>query len=135
MPLCSFIQDYLKRIKDEQKYNKQIMGKDYNYQYEGYICINQIGTLLNPDYVSVFSKLLYKNGLRHVRYHDLRHSCATLLVHLGFNLKDVQEWLGHSDFLITANTYTHVDMREKFLMADSMEKALNCNTQLKDVRK
>jgi integrase len=64
--------------------------------------------------------MLAKNSLRHIRYHDLRRSCATLLVHLGFNLKDVQVWLGHSDFMITANTYTHVDMKEKILKADSV---------------
>lgn len=141
LPLCGIIHDYLKQIKEEQEHNKQIMGNEYNHEFDDYICVNPMGALLNPDYISdVFSKLLAKNGLRHIRYHDLRHSCATLLVHLGFNLKDVQEWLGHSDFLITANTYTHVDMTEKVKMMDSvadsfeLTKALYIHVQPECVR-
>jgi site-specific recombinase XerD len=128
LPLCGIIQNYLKQIREQQEHSKKIMDKAYDYSYDDYICVNPMGTLLNPDYVSdMFNKLLTKSGLRHIRYHDLRHSCATILVHLGFNLKDVQEWLGHSDFLITANTYTHVAMKEKFLMIDSMQKVLSIN--------
>jgi len=128
LPLCNAIENYLKELKAQQENNKSLMGNCYDYRYEDYICVNPMGTLLNPDYISdTFSKLLEKNNLRHIRYHDLRNSCATLLVHLGFNLKDVQDWLGHSDFLITANTYTHVDMREKFQMIASVADSLCIN--------
>ena len=67
-----------------------------------------------PDFVSQkFPELLKKHGLRHIRFHDLRHSCASFLLANGFNLKDAQEWLGHSDIATTANVYAHLDMGRK----------------------
>ena len=129
LPLCDFVYNYLKNLKEIQLKNKQQMGSEYDCRYQDYICVNQMGTLISPDYVtSAFAKLLKNNCLRHNRYHDLRHSCATLLVHLGFNLKDVQEWLGHSDFLITANTYTHVDMQNKIKMINTVSKTLSATS-------
>jgi integrase len=62
-----------------------------------------MGERVNPGYVtSAFSKLLEKNGLRKIRFHDLRHSCASLLLANGVPMKQIQEWLGHSDFATTA---------------------------------
>jgi integrase len=64
------------------------------------------------------------SSLRHIRFHDLRHSCASLLVSLGFPMKDIQEWLGHADYTLTANTYTHVDMSEKQKMINTIDENL-----------
>ncbi len=55
-----------------------------------------------------FSKLLKEIGLPHMRFHDLRHSAATLLLSMGGPLKVVQELLGHSNFSMKANIYAHV---------------------------
>ena len=49
--------------------------------------------------------------MRQIRYHDLRHSCASLLLANGVPMKQIQEWLGHSDFSTTANIYAHLDSR------------------------
>ena len=69
-----------------------------------------MGDLLNPDYVSdTFRKIVRKNNLKRIRFHDLRHSCASLLLALGHSMKEIQEWLGHSDYQTTANLYSHVD--------------------------
>lgn len=57
--------------------------------------------------------MLVNNGLPVIRFHDLRHSCASLLLSKGFTLKDIQEWLGHSDIEVTANIYTHLDQERK----------------------
>lgn len=46
--------------------------------------------------------------MRHIRFHDLRHSCISLLVKNNFNMRTVQEYARHSDFALTANTYSHV---------------------------
>ena len=48
-----------------------------------------------------------------MRFHDLRHSCASLLLANGVPLKHIQEWLGHSDFTITANICAHLDYKSK----------------------
>ncbi|MCM1525264.1 MAG: site-specific integrase [Ruminococcus sp.] len=123
LPLCDTIAEYLTILLEKQRENVRILGNCYNQSYSDYICVNAQGDLINPDYVTdTFGKLLEKNGLRHIRFHDLRHSCASLLVSLGYSMKDVQEWLGHSDYTLTANTYSHVDLSEKFKMIDSVNK-------------
>ena len=65
--------------------------------YIGYVYVNEIGELINPDYISsTFPKFLRKNGLRQIRFHDTRHSCASLLLRNGVQMKEIQAWLGHS---------------------------------------
>ncbi len=63
---------------------------------------------------------MVNHGFRRMRYHDLRHSCASLLLANGISLKQIQEWLGHSDFAITANTYAHLEFNSKIAAAQSM---------------
>ena len=55
-----------------------------------------------------------------MRFHDLRHSCASLLLANGVPLKQIQEWLGHSDFSTTANIYAHLDYTSKLSSAKAM---------------
>jgi integrase len=67
------------------------------------------GTPMEPDFVSkAFPLALQRAGLRHVRFHDLRHSCASLLLAQGVPMRVVMEVLGHSTITLTANTYSHV---------------------------
>ena len=73
-----------------------------------------VGQLLRPNYVTAkFSELLKENGLKHIRYHDLRHSCASLLLANGVPMKEIQEWLGHSNYRTTADVYSHLDFSSK----------------------
>lgn len=65
-----------------------------------------------------------KDRLRRMRFHDLRHSCASLLLANGVPLKHIQEWLGHSDFTTTANIYAHLDYSSKITSALAMETGL-----------
>lgn len=60
-----------------------------------------------------------------IRFHDLRHSCTSLLIANGFSLKDIQEWLGHADFRTTANIYAHLDTERKQNIAKSMSATFN----------
>lgn len=73
---------------------------------------------------SAFPKFLESHGLRRMRFHDLRHSCASLLLANGVPLKLIQEWLGHSDFSTTANIYAHLDYSAKITSAQAMESGL-----------
>ena len=61
-----------------------------------------------------------KYGLRRIRFHDLRHSCATLLLENGAMMQQVEEWLGHHSYVVTADTYGHVLAESKKAMADTM---------------
>ena len=69
-----------------------------------YVFVDAMGNLIQPDSVTTgFPQLLKENGLRRIRFHDLRHSCASLLLKEGVPMKQIQEWLGHSDISTTAN--------------------------------
>ena len=69
---------------------------------------------------SYFPQYIQKHGCKRMRFHDLRHSCASLLLANGVPLKQIQEWLGHSDFSTTANIYAHLDYTSKLSSAKAM---------------
>jgi integrase len=80
-----------------------------------------LGTLINPSNLRNRSlkPLLKAAGLRPVRFHDLRHTCATLLLSKNVNPKIVSEMLGHASVSITLDVYSHLmpDMQEKVAKA------------------
>lgn len=115
------------KAKESEQLNKKQFGKQY-YQSD-YVFKWPDGRSISPDYVSKhFRKLLTKNGLPHIRFHELRHSCASLLLNEGFTLKDVQEWMGHSDIKMTANIYGHLDIARKKSIASHLTEILNSKT-------
>jgi integrase len=73
----------------------------------------------------VFSRILKKAGLPHMRFHDLRHTAATLLLVRGINPKVVSEMLGHSQISITLDVYSHVTPHMQELAAQAMDEVFN----------
>ena len=74
LPLVPFVKERLLELKAEQEENRRLCGRSYVKDYTGYVCINEIGDIIKPNYVSCgFPKLLEKHGLRRMRFHDLRH--------------------------------------------------------------
>ena len=74
LPLVPFVKERLLALKAEQEENRRLCGRSYVKDYVGYVCVNEIGEIIKPNYVSCgFPKLLEEHGLRRVRYHDLRH--------------------------------------------------------------
>lgn len=126
LPLVPVFREKLLWLKEQQAEYKRLCGKCYDKQYLEYICVDEMGTLISPHYLtSAFPKLLEKNSLRKIRFHDLRHSCASLLLANGVPMKQIQEWLGHSDFSTTANVYAHLDYNSKLSSADAMVSGLS----------
>ena len=81
-------------LQQEQERNRYLCGRCYNNEYDGYLCVNEIGDIISPDYVSkAFKQLLRRNNLKEIRFHDLRHSCASMLLANGVPMKQIQEWL------------------------------------------
>ena len=121
LPLVPVFKDKLIALKRKQEENRRLCGRSYCREYIGYICVDEMGNRMSPNYITTgFSKLLKKNGLRAIRFHDLRHSCASLLLSNGVSMKQIQEWLGHSDFSTTANIYAHLDFNSKLSSAEAM---------------
>lgn len=116
-PIVPEIKQLLLTLKKREQENCKLLGTCYNEN--DYILKWDDGRPFSPDYVSQrFSRLLEINNMPHIRFHELRHSCASFLINMGFTLKDVQEWLGHSDIKMTANIYGHLDVNRKKNMAD-----------------
>ena len=86
-------------------------GSGHSYMWVDHdlvFCNKQGGFIVHTTLLYHFSKLLKEAGLPQVRFHDLRHSAATLLLSMGVPAKVVQELLGHSKIGMTLNTYSHV---------------------------
>lgn len=144
LPLCQYTYNYLCFLRNRQLAQQQLCGSSYNPDYLDFVCVDEIGMLLQPDFVSQkFQKLLVKYGLRPIRFHDLRHSCATIMLYLGYTMKDIQTWLGHSNYSFTANTYVHSSKESHMQMAETFAERLptltpvllEANTQISTAQK
>ena len=125
LPLIGSFREYFMQVKEAQELNKQVCGNCYNYEYDGFVFVDELGERMWVEYLTnAFPKFLESHGLRRMRFHDLRHSCASLLLANGVPLKHIQEWLGHSDFTTTANIYAHLDYKSKITSAQAMETGL-----------
>lgn len=114
------IKEILLNIKDEEERNRIKYSDSYNDN--DYIFKWDNGSTYDPNYVSrKFKKLLNEHNMPELRFHDLRHSCASVLASNGYQIKDVQEWLGHADIGTTANTYTHLFKDRKEQILDAMK--------------
>ena len=102
----------------------EILGD--RYQDQGPIFTTDMGASINPSNLRQrsFKPLLKRAGLPHMRFHDLRHTCATLLLSRGVHPKFVQELLGHATIAITLDTYSHVLPSMGDATARAMEGAL-----------
>jgi integrase len=98
----------------------EILGD--RYQDQGLVFTTATGAPINPSNLRQrnFAQLLKRAGLPRIRFHDLRHTCATLLLSRGVHPKFVQELLGHATIAITLDTYSHVMPS----MGDSTAKAM-----------
>lgn len=114
LPLPDPVVEMLQVQKDHREVYRKMFQGSYNAQYLDYVCVNQLGELLRPSYVTDhFRELLEKYGLRHIRFHDLRHTFASLLINQDVPLINVSNFLGHSDLSTTANIYAHLDKASK----------------------
>jgi integrase len=118
-PMTPDIKQLLLELQTQQEKDKKFFGKEYHDC--DYVFRWPDGRPFSPDYVSdKFPRLLKANNMPKIRFHELRHSAASNLLSMGFSLKDVQEWLGHSDIKTTANIYGHLDAKRKKSMAEAL---------------
>jgi integrase len=123
MPLTTDMADYLKKLYAHQKQMKKLCKS--GYEDSDYICKWDDGKLFDPNYITrKFRQILAAKKLPKIRFHDLRHSSASLLINMGFTLKEVQEWLGHADIAST-EIYSHLLYKSKENMADRINRALS----------
>lgn len=121
LPIVEPFERLLVELRASQDRNRKVCGKSYCTDYLDFVYVDELGRRIKPGYITMaFPKLLAKSGLKRIRFHDLRHSCASLLYAHGVSLKDIQEWLGHSTISTTANIYTHLDYSSKEASANAI---------------
>lgn len=121
LPLVAPFEELLYRMKADQERNRKLCGGVYCTKYLDFIYVDELGERIKPNYITQhFSIVIKNNGLKKIRFHDLRHSCASLLYANGVSLKEIQEWLGHSDISTTSNIYTHLDYSTKISSANAI---------------
>lgn len=124
LPLIPAVRVLLEEQRARQEEYRKLFKKSYCADYLDYVCTDEMGKLFRPNYITDhFKLLLEQHGLRHIRFHDLRHSCASLLLSQGIPMKQIQEWLGHSTFATTADIYSHLDFNSKLESADAISAA------------
>ncbi|HEX6349870.1 MAG TPA: site-specific integrase [Candidatus Dormibacteraeota bacterium] len=105
--LPPLVVDALRRDKARQLEDRLLAGS--RWVESGLVYTTRWGTPIEPrDATRSFKRLLARAQLREIRFHDLRHSCATLLLVQGVAPRVVMEMLGHSQISVTMNTYSHV---------------------------
>ncbi|AIQ13855.1 tyrosine-type recombinase/integrase [Paenibacillus durus] len=125
LPLVPAFEDLLLRIREQQKQDQTLYKSSYCKEFQDYVYLDKLGQRIKAGYITQhFTMLLAKQNLRRIRFHDLRHSCASLLLANGVSMKEIQEWLGHSNFSTTANTYAHLEYSAKVTSAHAMSQCL-----------
>jgi integrase len=113
----------LRRHKTRQLEYRLSVGPAYHDQ--GIVFANDRGGHTHPNSVTKrFHRLIDRAGVPRIRFHDLRHTCATLLLAEGVHPKIVQERLGHTDIAMTLNLYSHVTPDMQRQAADMLDAAL-----------
>ena len=131
LPLIPACEQMLNKMKKEQEQNRKVCGKSYCTDYLDYIYVDPMGKRIRPDFLSQhFPDFLVAHQMKRIRFHDLRHSCASLLYANGVSLKEIQEWLGHNDISTTSNFYTHLDFSSKVSSANAIVNIFPENTKV-----
>jgi integrase len=114
--------DYFPKLQVEERVRFAGLWEDH-----GFVFASLTGSLTNPSNLRQrsFRPLLQRAGLPRIRFHDLRHTAATLLLKEGVHPKYVQDLLGHANISQTMDTYSHVLPGMGSQTAEAMEKALS----------
>ena len=125
LPLIPHIERMLREQQQKEEMYSKLLKSNFDRTYEGFVCRDSYGKLITPNFVSDHFKIMIKKyGLRKLRFHDLRHSCASLLLANGESMKAIQDWLGHSTFNVTANFYSHLDYSSRISSAETIARVL-----------
>ena len=109
------IKTLLQQLKIEQEKNRI---NNPLYCQNDYVFKHADGTPFRPDCLTrSFQRALARAGFPNMRFHDLRHSTASILADKGWDINSIKDWLGHSDIKTTANIYTHISHQRKITMA------------------
>jgi integrase len=132
LALPAIVVDALRTQRDRQNLDRMLAGA--RWQETGFVFTTAVGTPMDGSRVTrEFQALLRRAGLPHMRFYDLRHGCASLLLAQGVHPRVVMETLGHSSIALTMNTYSHVSRALQAEAAVSIDEALRGKGVVKGV--
>lgn len=121
--ISSNVIEELKQWRRKQEQYKEKLKELYHN--EGFVCTFEDGRVQDPKYITkVFQKTIEKHGLPKIRFHDLRHTHASLLLKHGVDPKHISDRLGHSTITTTLNIYSHVFDEKRRKVAETFEDIL-----------
>ncbi|MCI2056703.1 MAG: site-specific integrase [Oscillibacter sp.] len=124
LPLIPQVRGALLEHKSKQEEYRKTFRGHYNKAWINCVCVTPTGDIISPDAVTEgFAKFIKKHNLKKVTYHGLRHGSASMLVANGVPMKQIQLWLGHSNYSTTADIYSH-------LSTAAMDEPANCIANL-----
>ena len=130
LPLVPQYRELLLEMKAHQAECRELAGNCWHES--DYVYVNDLGVPVRNGYISQhFASVVKKNSLRKITFHELRHSCASLLLKNGVSMKEIQAWLGHSNYNTTANIYAHLDTASKKETGLAMAGIINIEKSLK----
>ena len=133
LPLYKEVKDALLEKKRQIELNKQLLRGGYNQNYLEYVCVKDDGDIIKPNHITHrFLKIIRRNKLKEIRFHDLRHTIATELNANGVDLKAIGEFLGHGN-LSTTKRYAHPDERIKQNVMETYEQLISNGDKTKKV--
>ena len=136
MPLLDVVIDTLKKIKEQTEEYRKMFGNCYDNRFSDYVFVRPDGYIITPSYVSSHFPILLRNlDMKRIRFHDVRHTTATLLLKEGWSIKHIQHWLRHSDAQTTAKFYLHTDEEELVRVGAGVEDMYNKFTTKKEITK
>jgi len=107
--ITSLIENFIKQLMECKVENKALFGNTYNNDYLDFLCVDEQGNLLKPDYVThAFPKVLEKYNLKKIRFHELRHSFITNIQLINPNDMILKKIARHSNAEFTKNTYVQI---------------------------
>lgn len=124
LPFKDKIKELLLEQKELLLSCKKRLGKEFckDKRFKDFICLDCKGDLINPERLTrAVKSVCKKHKLPDIHFHSLRHSYTSVMVNHGVDMKTTQTLLGHSNFLTTANIYSHLDMKEKRLAVEKVD--------------
>lgn len=123
-PLLNDVKSILLRRKAIQEKYQKLLGNRYNRS--DYVFTHEDGTCYYPSYPThTLEKIISKYDLPHINFHGLRHSCASMLILQGWQMKEISDWLGHADIGTTMNIYGHINLEHKRKLGNSLNGVLS----------
>lgn len=135
-PFVDGVEQILLAKKLDIERNKALLGDSYIKEYSNFVFVDNSGDLIKPDRLSRNVHRLCKNAnITDIHFHGLRHTCASNLLANGASLKEVQEWLRHSNYNTTADFYVHLSVQQKQTIGKRVSSMLSLEQESENICK